>query len=83
MQHTECTLSSRGLLRDRNWLEFISVLDATFLPSTQPDLVQRVAKTRDLFIKTAEQDGSHDRTAWLAQMELEKRCGVHEVPSGV
>ena len=76
-------LSSRDLCRDRNWLEFISVLDATFLPSTQPDLVQRVAKTRDLFIKTAEQDGGHDRTAWLAQMELEKRCAIHEVPLGV
>lgn len=49
----------------------------------QPDLTQRVAKTRDLFTKVAEQEGSHDRTAWLGLMELEKRCAVHEVPSGV
>ncbi|KAH9996784.1 actin cytoskeleton organization protein [Russula vinacea] len=62
--------------RDRNWLEFVSILDATFLPSTRhepilPDLAQRVAKTRDLFLKNAQ----------LALMELEKLCVLHEVPS--
>ncbi|KAI0006129.1 actin cytoskeleton organization protein [Russula compacta] len=72
--------------RDRNWLEFVSVLDATFLPSTdhqspQLDLVQRVAKTRDLFTKVSEDDGSRDRTAWLGLMELEKLCVRHDVPS--
>lgn len=72
--------------RDRNWLEFVSILDATFLPATrhqsmQPDLEQRVAKTRDLFTKVAEQDGGRDRTAWLGLMELERVCGVHEVPT--
>jgi hypothetical protein len=81
-------LSSRGLRRDRNWLEFVSILDATFLPATRhesmhPDLEERVAKTRDLFTKVAEQDGNRDRAAWLGLMELERVCGVHEVPTGV
>lgn len=49
----------------------------------QPDLEQRVAKTRDVFTKVAEQDGSRDRSAWLGLMELESVCGVHEVPTGV
>ncbi|KAI9509646.1 N-acetyltransferase B complex non catalytic subunit-domain-containing protein [Russula earlei] len=72
--------------RDRNWLEFVSILDATFLPSAdhqliQLDPLQRVAKTRDLFTKIAEEDGSHDRSAWLGLMELERLCIVREVPS--
>ncbi|KAI0302144.1 N-acetyltransferase B complex non catalytic subunit-domain-containing protein [Russula brevipes] len=72
---------------DRNWLEFVSILDATFLPSThhhqstQPDLAQRVEKTRDLFTKVAEEDGSRDRAAWLGLMELERLCVIHGVPS--
>ena len=49
----------------------------------QPDLVQRVEKTRDLFTRVAEQDGSRDRAAWLGLMELERLCAVHEVPTGV
>ncbi len=48
-----------------------------------PDLVQHVAKTRDLFTKVAEQDGSRERAAWLGLMELERLCGVHEVPTGM
>ncbi|KAI0256800.1 actin cytoskeleton organization protein [Lactifluus subvellereus] len=75
--------------RDRNWLEFVSILDATFLPSTQHEpslasstnLAQRVEKTRDLFAKVAEEDGSHDRAGWLGLMELERLGPVHGVPS--
>ena len=49
----------------------------------QPELEQRVAKTRDLFTKLAEQDGSRDRNASLGLMELEKVSVVHEVSTGV
>lgn len=84
-------LSSKCFCRDRNWLEFVSILDATFLPSTQhepslaplPDLAQRVERTRDLFANVAEEDGSHDRAGWLGLMELERLCVVHGVHSGV
>lgn len=77
-----------GPCRDRNWLEFASILDATFLTSTQdqstpPDLAQRVEKTRGLFTKVAEEDGSRDRAAWLGLLELERLGVVHQIPPGM
>ncbi|KAH9981196.1 actin cytoskeleton organization protein [Lactifluus volemus] len=87
-QKEEAAIAEQRILekRDRNWLEFVSILDATFLPSTQhepspPDLAQHVEKTRVLFAKITEEDGSHDRAGWLGLMELERLCIVHGVPS--
>ncbi|KAJ6596969.1 actin cytoskeleton organization protein [Mycena vulgaris] len=72
---------------DRNWLEFLSVLDATF-PSTLSKQDQdsdqltkldplRLAKTQELFTRLAAQDGHKDRSALLALLELEKRALLH------
>ncbi|KAI0306474.1 actin cytoskeleton organization protein [Multifurca ochricompacta] len=95
-QREEAETAEQRILskRDRNWLEFVSILDATFLPSALPNettcesnssspssFLQRVEKTRDLFTKVAEEDGSHERAAWLGLMELERRCGVHGIVS--
>ncbi|KAJ7940559.1 actin cytoskeleton organization protein [Mycena leptocephala] len=73
---------------DRNWLEFLSVLDATF-SSLQGDQEQdesvktasssHVAKTQELFTKLALQDGHKDRSALLALLELEKRARLHGI----
>ncbi|KAF7323044.1 Actin cytoskeleton organization protein [Mycena chlorophos] len=69
--------------KDRNWLEFLSVIDAALPPAavkSEPaaaetaDSSARVAKAQELFTKLAEQDGSKDRSAALALLELEKRA---------
>ncbi|KAJ7449885.1 actin cytoskeleton organization protein [Mycena latifolia] len=73
---------------DRNWLEFLSVLDATFSPmaSAQPPDQSikaasslRLAKTQELFTRLAAQDGQKDRSALLALLELEKRARLHGI----
>ncbi|KAH9063337.1 N-acetyltransferase B complex non catalytic subunit-domain-containing protein [Lactarius vividus] len=95
-QKEEAEVAEQRILekRDRNWLEFLSVLDATFLPSTlsngthhesssslPSDFAQHKEKTRELFAKVVEEDGSHDRAGWLGLMELEKLSTTHGVPS--
>ncbi|KAJ7774501.1 actin cytoskeleton organization protein [Mycena maculata] len=77
--------------KDRNWLEFLSVLDATFSSltsikadeqpddSTKTECASDVAKTQELFTKLAEQDGHKDRSALLALLELEKRARFHGI----
>ncbi|KAJ7709829.1 actin cytoskeleton organization protein [Mycena rosella] len=73
---------------DRNWLEFLSVLDATFSSITSaqdPDQSMkseaslRLAKTEELFTKLAAEDGRKDRSALLALLELEKRARLHGI----
>ncbi|KAJ7774915.1 actin cytoskeleton organization protein [Mycena metata] len=73
---------------DRNWLEFLSVLDATFsslVSSAEPDEAAKtectlqVAKTQELLAKLAEQDGPRDRSGLLALLELEKRARFHGI----
>ncbi|TFY72671.1 hypothetical protein EVG20_g343 [Dentipellis fragilis] len=72
--------------KDRNWLEFLSVLDATFAPLTgsesasdeaKAECSERVARVLELFNKLAEADGQADRSAPLALLELEKRLWAH------
>lgn len=72
--------------RDRNWLEFLSVLDATVLydaashgeentaDSATIECSQRIQRTRELFIGIANEDGQKDRSGLLALLELEKRA---------
>jgi N-terminal acetyltransferase B complex non-catalytic subunit len=82
--------------RDRNWLEFLSILDST-LPSITaphgevvPDLneadakecIEQIAKNRTFFLQLIEQGGSKDRSALLALLELEKRATVHGFSTG-
>ncbi|KAJ6630878.1 actin cytoskeleton organization protein [Mycena sp. CBHHK59/15] len=74
---------------DRNWLEFISVLDATFSyvttsqvevdTSPKAECSLHAAKTQELFTKLAVQDGHKDRSALLALLELEKRARTHGI----
>jgi hypothetical protein len=78
------------ILRDRNWLEFLSVLDAAFAPlNTAPGnkegeeaCITAVDSARTLFIEVAERDGSTDRSGLLAQLELEKRSQNHGIAAG-
>ncbi|KAF8212156.1 actin cytoskeleton organization protein [Mycena galopus ATCC 62051] len=66
---------------DRNWLEFLSVLDATFssLASAKTKCSSDAAKTQELFTQLASQDGHKDRSALLALLELEKRARFHGI----
>jgi hypothetical protein len=72
---------------DRNWLEFLSVLKATFSdvtgreekPSEEASEATRkkIQEARELFAKVVEKDGLKDRSGLLAQLELEKRSRAH------
>ncbi|KAG6899742.1 hypothetical protein C0993_007271 [Termitomyces sp. T159_Od127] len=71
---------------DRNWLEFLSVLDATFSyfsPSDESispvEGLEHVRKTKEFFVRIAGEDGAKDRSAALALLELEKRARVHGI----
>ncbi|KAF7304820.1 Actin cytoskeleton organization protein [Mycena kentingensis (nom. inval.)] len=74
---------------DRNWLEFLSVLDAALLPvisraaalddTEKTEYSARVAKAQEFFTKIAEKDGRKDRSAVLALIELEQRARMHGV----
>ncbi|RDB21137.1 N-alpha-acetyltransferase 25, NatB auxiliary subunit [Hypsizygus marmoreus] len=74
--------------KDRNWLEFLSVLDATFsylAPSPDPESSSsaqancsaHVTRSQELFQRIAEEDGQADRSGLLALLELEKRVRSH------
>ncbi|KAF8965269.1 actin cytoskeleton organization protein [Flammula alnicola] len=71
--------------KDRNWLEFLAVLDATLPPLSSstasenlgPDPKDKVSRTQELFSTLEEQDGLRDRSASLALLELEKRARAH------
>jgi N-terminal acetyltransferase B complex non-catalytic subunit len=74
--------------RDRNWLEFLSVLDAHCPPSgvTESSVTpsaEPVAQARDFFLQVAIKDGKKDRSALLAQLELEKRARAHGISDGM
>lgn len=67
-------------LSDRNWLEFLAVLDATF---TGSDVASNVKKSAELFEKVAAQDGPKDRTGLLALLDLENRARDAGVSAGM
>lgn len=74
---------------DRNWLEFLSVIEATFsditggeekLSEEALDTVRKnVQETREFFSKIEDRDGLKDRSSLLAQIELEKRSRAYGV----
>lgn len=81
------------LCRDRNWPEFLSVLDATFCSvglctglnpseSAKTECLESISTTRELFTRLSKQDGRNDRSAPLALMELEKRARSHGLSTG-
>ncbi len=74
--------------RDRNWLEFLSVLDATLPPVSHSafggdaSVCHTVKHSRELFAKVSEEDGLKDRSGRLALLELEHRANKHCVTQG-
>jgi len=73
--------------RDRNWLEFLAVLDAAlpFISSSSIDsgVHPKIHHTKELFTKVVEEDGLKDRSGFLALLELERRVGLHNTNQGV
>ncbi|KAK0228730.1 actin cytoskeleton organization protein [Armillaria fumosa] len=61
--------------KDRNWLEFLAVIDATFstVDSDKDAAVTECSRVEDLFTDIMEKDGKRDRSGLLALLELEKR----------
>ena len=92
-----CFLTDCFIIRDRNWLEFLAVLDATFdclvisptdvapttLEDAKKECATRVQETRVLFTWVVEEDGCKDRSGLLALLELEKRARDHGVSEGM
>ncbi|KAF9265486.1 actin cytoskeleton organization protein [Marasmius fiardii PR-910] len=93
-------MKSRGLLKeegeraeslirdkkDRNWLEFLSVLDATFSQisaisdeQSKTERLQHLHKTEEFFSNIAEADGKKERAGSLALLELEHRARTHNL----
>ena len=67
--------------RDRNWLEFLAILDATF--SAEGNTTELVESTRKFFTEIAERDGKKDRSGPLALLELEKRVVERSISKGI
>ncbi|KIK57739.1 hypothetical protein GYMLUDRAFT_45908 [Collybiopsis luxurians FD-317 M1] len=75
---------------DRNWLEFLSVVDGTFSLLTRngtgelsdevkEQCISKVSDTLALFTKISTQDGRKDRSGLLGLLELESRSRKHGV----
>jgi hypothetical protein len=79
--------------RDRNWLEFLSVLDGLFPPvpssniatgsTPSQEVVAEVAAVTELFEEVATADGRRDRSGLLALIELEQRTQIHGLSKGL
>lgn len=79
---------------DRNWLEFLSVIDGTFHQasggdessspegSSSSEISDRVSKSQKFFERIAEKDGRRDRSGLLALLELERRVRLDELATG-
>ncbi|KAF9013886.1 actin cytoskeleton organization protein [Cyathus striatus] len=75
--------------KDRNWLEFLSVVSAAFVAVSSPgagedakkEASERVKETQQILEKIAEEDGAKDRSGLLALLELEKRALAFGVSS--
>ena len=84
---------AHSVCRDRNWLEFLAVLDSTFAEvsnSSEPSddvrakCTDSVTSTREQFRKLADGDEttSRERGPLLAQLELDKRARHYGVNVG-
>lgn len=79
------------LFSDRNYLEFLSVLDATFAGVTSKEDVddaaktscrEHINKTQEFLAQIADRDGVQDRSAPLALLELELRARKFGLSTG-
>ena len=77
---------------DRNWLEFLSILDATFSDVTSPKEVddavkaacrEQINKTQEFLAQVADRDGVRDRSGPLALLELELRSRKNDLSTGM
>ncbi|KAF8921223.1 N-acetyltransferase B complex non catalytic subunit-domain-containing protein [Mucidula mucida] len=76
---------------DRNWLEFLAVLDATFASASdlageetrKSDLVAECLRVQELLESIAAKDGKSDRSGPLALLELEKRARQYGVSTDI
>jgi N-terminal acetyltransferase B complex non-catalytic subunit len=74
---------------DRNWVEFLSLLDGTFSyvsdekteadEKAKEECTEHATKSREFLAQIAEKDGSRDRSASLALLELESRAKKYNV----
>ncbi|KAF9227685.1 hypothetical protein BS17DRAFT_774157 [Gyrodon lividus] len=73
---------------DRNWLEFLSILDGTFAPVSSPknsqaseeskkECLENTTKFREFLTEVAQKDGTKNRAALLALLEMEHRAHKH------
>ncbi|KAF9052875.1 N-acetyltransferase B complex non catalytic subunit-domain-containing protein [Panaeolus papilionaceus] len=60
--------------RDRNWLEFLAVIEATFNEEDPEVLKESIKKTQQIFTDVAAQDSLKDRSSLLALIEVQKRA---------
>jgi hypothetical protein len=67
--------------RDRNWLQFLALLDVTF--SAEGDTAEYVEETRKFFTEITQRDGRKDRSGALALLELEKRAKECSISKGI
>ncbi|VDB83056.1 unnamed protein product [Peniophora sp. CBMAI 1063] len=65
---------------DRNWLDFLAVLDG-YVPTSgsAETTADTLAEARAYFQDIAEKDGRKDRAGLLALLELEKRAKTHRL----
>jgi N-terminal acetyltransferase B complex non-catalytic subunit len=90
-----CSFQKLFYHRDRNWLEFVSVLDAVFAPPVSREAAtqivdeqklecsRRMEEAQKLFQQVAESDDGKDRSGLLALLELEKRARTNGFSSGL
>ena len=76
------------LFRDRNWLEFLSILHSTFASVSSQlegeiteeqknECLKNISETRAFFTEVAQKDGVKNRAAPLALLDLEHRAYKH------
>ena len=65
------------IYRERNFSEFLAVVDAVFVEPT----AEKVAEARTFFREIAEKDGPKERAAPLALLELEARARQKDLGS--
>ena len=83
------------LRSDRNWLEFVAVLEAAFWDVTstsessgkpsdeaKTSCKEQIQKAREVFTSVSEKDGPKDRSGPLALLDLEQRATKLGLSSG-
>ncbi|THU87266.1 hypothetical protein K435DRAFT_782074 [Dendrothele bispora CBS 962.96] len=81
-ERAEGLITGKG---DRNWLEFVSLLDGTFShlqgsnENAKEECAKHIVHTQEVLDKIVENDGKKDRSGLLALVELETRARKHDL----